>query len=105
MRRPLPMAVIHFHHQRQNPRRQKQRSSRRVVMQRFRDSQGSSEFVNGMTLTGMGVILLAGWIAAELSHAPFFGSVLLFFSCPFLVFGGLLLLLIAVEVLFRHFQS
>lgn len=95
------MAVIHFHHQRQNHHRPSSRLSRRAK-HNFRRAQESSGLVHGMTLTGMGLVLLVGGIVAELAQATFVSFVLLFFSCPFLVFGGMLLALLGIESLFRH---
>lgn len=93
------MAVIDFRHQRQN--RHRQRLSRRARPS-IRSTPDPSSLVNGITLAGMGLILLGGWMAAGLAQATFLSFALLFFSCPFLVFGGLLLLLIGIESLFRH---
>jgi hypothetical protein len=55
-----------------------------------------------MTLTGIGLVLLVGWMVAELAQSTFVSFVLLFFGCPFLVFGGMLLALLGIESLFRH---
>lgn len=97
------MAALHFHSQRQNERRLSQQSSRQALPddQNMPDPFG---WGMGMLLTGVGLALLAGFAGAALAGASPGDFTLLFFSGPFLVFGGMLLLILVVESLFRRLR-
>jgi hypothetical protein len=49
-----------------------------------------------MMMTSAGLALLAGFAGAEFAHAAPVGLFLLFFGCPLLVFGGMMLLVVFV---------
>ncbi|HEY7355173.1 MAG TPA: hypothetical protein VH590_01870 [Ktedonobacterales bacterium] len=97
------MAVLHFHSQHQNERRLAQQPSRQAQAD---DATTPDPFgwATGMLLTGIGLALLAGFAGAALAGASPGDFALLFFSCPFLVFGGMLLLILTVESLFHRLR-
>jgi hypothetical protein len=55
-------------------------------------------------ITCMGLVLLVGFAAAEFTNAPLAGVLFVFLSAPFLVLGGLLLLLVFVEFILRRLR-
>ena len=96
------MAVLHFHPQRQNERRPSHQSSRQMSAEP--NTPDPFGLATGMLLTGIGLALLAGFAGAALAGASSSDFALLFFSCPFLVFGGMLLLILCVESLLRRLR-
>jgi len=92
------MAALHFRHQHHH----RQQRLACQFQHSFRTRAETSGLLNGVTLMGMGLVLLGGCVTAELAQATIISFVLLFFSCPFLVFGSLLLLLLCIESLFRR---
>jgi len=97
------MAVLHFHQKRQNRRRQPHRPFLRTMPSAW-NKPDNFGLATGMTLTGIGMALMVAFVGTQFANAASLGSFFLFFSFPFLIFGGMLLLLIVAESFFRRLQ-
>ncbi|HLW00874.1 MAG TPA: hypothetical protein VKT82_19600 [Ktedonobacterales bacterium] len=97
------MAGLDFHQTRQNQRRQAHRPFLQAMPGAW-DNQDHFGLATGITLTGIGMALVAGFALTQFANAASFGFLFLFFGCPFLVFGGVLVLLGCVEFIFRRLK-
>jgi hypothetical protein len=55
-------------------------------------------------LVGIGLALLLGFAATQFTNAAALSFLFFFFSCPFLVFGGVLVLLACAEMIFHRLK-
>jgi len=94
------MAALHFHQGRQN----QQRHTYRLALQQSWNNPDPFGWATGIMLTSIGLALLAGFVGAELANATPVGFLLLFFGAPFLVFGGVLLLLGFIESIYHRLR-
>ncbi len=97
------MAVLHFHQRHQNRHRHAHRSPLRAMPSAW-NRPDNFGLATGITLTGIGMALLAGFAVTLFANTAALGFFFFFFSCPFLVFGGLLVLLACVESMFRRLK-
>lgn len=97
------MAVLHFHQSHADPCCPEQRSRRPAARVR-RNAPDSFLWGPGLIMTGIGLALLAGFVWASAADAAPTGELLIVVGSPFLVFGGLVLLMGCVESTWRRFR-
>lgn len=92
------MAVLHFHQSHADPRSPARRLRRRAGRGRWNVPDSFR-----LGLAGMGLALLAGFVWAVSAATPA-GELLMLVGFPFLVFGGILLLIGCMELIWRRFR-
>jgi hypothetical protein len=97
------MAVLHPHQGYVNHRSQAYQLRYLAVQGRWGEPN-SLGLATGLVMTGIGLALLVGYVGAEFANDTLTGLLLLFFGSPFLVFGGMLLLVIVVESTWRRLR-
>jgi hypothetical protein len=97
------MAVLHFHqHHPDYPS-----PARRLRSQEARGRPNAPDSFSrgpGLVLTAIGLALLAGFVWASAADAAPADELFIVFGCPFLVFGGILVLIGCVEVIWRRLR-